>query len=75
MAALATSIDYRNFKDRSSPLRFGCAPAAHSTPPLARLPRSRGAGAHDKADQKDKLPAYSRLWSEMLSYQTMQEIG
>ena len=24
---------------------------------------------HDKPDQKDKLPAYSRLWSQMLEYQ------
>ena len=46
MAALATSIDYKNFKDR----------------------------IHDKPDQKDKLPAYSRLWSQMLDYQTMKEM-
>ena len=45
MAALSTSIDYPNFKDR----------------------------IHDKPDQKDKLPAYSRLWSQMLAYQTAQE--
>jgi hypothetical protein len=45
MAVLATSIDYRNFKDR-----------IHETP-----------------DQEDKLPAYSCLWSEMLTYQTTKE--
>ena len=46
MAALATTIDYPNFKNR----------------------------IHDKPDQKDKLPAYSRLWSQMLAYQTAQEL-
>ena len=46
MAALATSIDYSNFKDR-----------IHGTP-----------------GQEDKLPAYSRLWSQMLAYQTSQEL-
>ena len=45
MAALATSIDYANFKNR----------------------------IHDNPDQKDKLPAYSRLWSQMLDYQTTKE--
>ena len=29
---------------------------------------------HDKPDQQDKLPAYSRLWSQMLAYQTAQEL-
>jgi len=28
---------------------------------------------HDTPDQKDKLPAYSRLWSQMLAYQTAQD--
>jgi hypothetical protein len=46
MAALATSIDYSNFKDR-----------IHGTP-----------------GQEDKLPAYSRLWSQMLAYQTAQDL-
>ena len=46
MAALATTIDYPNFKDR----------------------------IHDKPDQEDKLPAYSRLWSQMLAYQTAQDL-
>jgi hypothetical protein len=45
MAALATSIDYSNFKGR----------------------------IHDTPDQEDKLPAYSRLWSQMLSYQETRE--
>ncbi len=42
MAALATSIDYSNFKNR----------------------------IHENPEQMDKLPAYSRLWSQMLEYQT-----
>ena len=46
MAALATSIDYSNFKGR----------------------------IHETHDQEDKLPAYSRLWSQMLAYQTAQEL-
>ena len=46
MAALATTIDYPNFKDR-----------IHATP-----------------GQEDKLPAYSRLWSQMLAYQTAREL-
>jgi hypothetical protein len=46
MAALATSIDYPNFKSR-----------IHETP-----------------DQEDKLPAYSRLWSQMLTYQETREL-
>jgi len=46
MAALATSIDYSNFKDR----------------------------IHDLPDQEDKLPAYSRLWSQMLAFQTAREL-
>jgi hypothetical protein len=46
MTALATSIDYSNFKDR----------------------------IHDTPGQEDKLPAYSRLWSQMLAYQTSQEL-
>jgi hypothetical protein len=46
MAALATSIDYSNFKDR----------------------------IHDTPGQEDKLTAYSRLWSQMLAYQTSQEL-
>ena len=46
MAALATTIDYPNFKGR----------------------------IHDKPDQQDKLPAYSRLWSQMLAYQTAQDL-
>jgi len=45
MAALATSIDYPNFKDR----------------------------IHDEPAQRDKLPAYSQLWSQMLAYQSAQE--
>jgi hypothetical protein len=45
MAALATSIDYPNFKN--------CI--------------------HSRPDQKDKLPAYSRLWSQMLDYQSTRE--
>ena len=45
IAALATSIDYPNFKDR----------------------------IHENPDQRDKLPAYSRLWSHMLSYQHARE--
>jgi hypothetical protein len=28
---------------------------------------------HDMPDQKDKLPAYSQLWSRMLDYQTREE--
>ncbi len=28
---------------------------------------------HDKPDQEDKLPAYSRLWSQMLAYQSTKE--
>ena len=46
MAALATTIDYPNFKNR----------------------------IHDKPDQEDKLPVYSRLWSQMLAYQTAQDL-
>ena len=29
---------------------------------------------HEKSDQEDKLPAYSRLWSQMLAYQTAREL-
>lgn len=29
---------------------------------------------HDKPDQKEKLPAYSRLWSQMLAYQSAQAL-
>ena len=46
ISALATSIDYSNFKDR----------------------------IHDLPQQEAKLPAYSRLWSQMLAYQTAQEL-
>ena len=28
---------------------------------------------HDNPGQEDKLPAYSRLWSQMLDYQTKKE--
>ena len=45
MAALATSIDYPNFKDR----------------------------IHNEPGQRDKLPAYSQLWSQMLAYQSARE--
>ncbi len=29
---------------------------------------------HDTPDQEDKLPAYSRLWSQMLAYQTAHDL-
>ena len=46
-AALASSIDYPNFKNR----------------------------IHDRSDQRDKLPAYSLLWSQMLAYQDHHDVS